>query len=53
VSVPSVGSQSVAVCDQVSTINKATRLIHRIGAMSRTEFKGVENGVKKALGFGL
>ena len=53
VPVPSAGPQSVAVCDQVTTINKSTRLIHRLGAMSRSDFKGVENGVKEALGFGL
>ena len=53
VPVPSVGPDSVAVCDQVTTINKATRLIHRIGTMSRSDFKSVETAVKEALGFSL
>ena len=53
VPVPSAGADSVAVCDQITTINKATRLLQRIGTMSRSDFKGVENGVKEALGFGL
>lgn len=51
VPVPSAGINSVAVCDQVTTINKATRLLNRVGAMSRSDFKLVENGVKEALGF--
>ena len=53
VSVPSAGPQSVAVCDQVTTINKSTRLIHRIGTLARSDFKEVEAGVREALGFGL
>ncbi|MFZ4625857.1 MAG: type II toxin-antitoxin system PemK/MazF family toxin [Rhodoferax sp.] len=53
VPVPSAGADSVAVCDQVTTINKATRLLHRIGQLSRSDFKGVESGVKEALGLGL
>lgn len=48
---PSAGPNSVAVCDQVTTINKATRLLHRLGTMSRGDFRLVENGVKEALGF--
>lgn len=51
VSVPSAGTNSVAVCDQVTTINKATRILNRVGAMSPHDFKLVENGVKEALGF--
>lgn len=53
VPVPSADPNSVAVCDQVTTINKATRLLHRISALSRGDFKLVENGVKEALGFDL
>lgn len=51
VPVPSAGTNSVAVCDQVTTINKATRLLNRVGAMSQNDLKLVENGVKEALGF--
>ena len=53
VPVPSAGLNSVAVCDQVTTINKSTRLLERVGTMSRGDFKLVENGVKEALGFAL
>ena len=49
--VPSAGLNSVAVCDQVTTINKATRLLKRVGTMSREDFKLLENGAKEALGF--
>ena len=41
----------MAVCDQVTTINKTTRLQSHIGAMSREDFGLVEAGVKEALGF--
>ena len=51
VPVPSAGNNSVAVCDQVTTINKATRILSRIGTMAQSDFKLVENGVKEALGF--
>ena len=51
VPVPSAGSNSVAVCDQVTTINKATRLLQCLGTMSCGDFRLVENGVKEALGF--
>ena len=51
VSVPSAGTNSVAVCDQVTTINKATRILNRVGAMSPHDFMLVEYGVKEALGF--
>lgn len=53
VPVPSAGPNSVAVCDQVTTINKATRLLNRVAAMSREDFRLVEAGVKEALGFGV
>lgn len=53
VAVPSAGTNSVAVCDQVTTINKATRVLNRVGAMSAQDFKMVENGVKEALGFAM
>lgn len=53
VPVPSAGQNSVAVCDQVTTINKATRLLNRVAAMSREDFRLVEAGVKEALGFGV
>lgn len=50
VPVPSAGQNSVAVCDQVTTINKATRLLNRVSAMSREDFRLVEAGVTEALG---
>ena len=53
VPVPSAGVNSVAVCDQVTTINKSTRLLKRLGVLSRPDFKLLENGVKEALGFAL
>src|ERR1035437_10756548 len=51
VPVPSAGTNSVAVCEQETTVNKGTRLLNRIGVMSRGDFRLVENGVKEALGF--
>jgi mRNA interferase MazF len=51
VPVPSAGPNSVAVCDQVTTINKATRLLNRVGSLSRPDFKLIEDAVKEALGF--
>ena len=53
VPVPSAGTNSVAVCDQITTVNKATRVLSRIGPMSHADFRLVENGVKEALGFAL
>jgi len=53
VPVPSAGPNSVAVCDQVTTVNQSSRILQRIGVMSRGDFKLVENGVKEALGFSL
>ena len=49
VPVPSAGSMSVAVCDQITAVNKATRLIKRLGALSFQDLQLVENGVKDAL----
>ena len=51
VPVASAGQNSVAVCDQITTINKATRLLNRVAAMSREDFTLVEAGMKEALGF--
>lgn len=51
VPVASAGLNSVAVCDQITTINKATRLLNRVAAMSREDFRLVEAGMKEALGF--
>jgi mRNA interferase MazF len=51
VPVPSAGANSVAVCDQVTTINKATRLLNRVGTLASNDFKQIEMGVKEALGF--
>lgn len=50
VPVPSAGQNSVAVCDQLTTINKATRLLNRVGALSPTDMRLVERGVKDAMG---
>jgi len=49
VPVPSAGPSSVAVCDQLTAINKATRLVRRLGRMSVEDMKLVEQGVKEAM----
>jgi mRNA interferase MazF len=49
VPVPSAGTDSVAVCDQVTTVNKATRVLKRIGVLSAEDLHLVERGVIDAL----
>jgi mRNA interferase MazF len=50
VSVPSAGFNAVAVCDQLTAVNKATRIIKLIGQMSRADLKLVETGARDAMG---
>ncbi len=47
--IPSAGVNSVEICDQVTTIDMATRLLKRVGTLSREDFKLVENGGKEAI----
>jgi mRNA interferase MazF len=49
VPVPSAGPNSVAVCDQITTVNKATRVLKRIGALTPEDLRLVEHGVMDAL----
>ena len=49
VPVPSAGVLSVAVCDQVTAVNKATRLVRKLGTLSTADLKAVEAGLKDAL----
>jgi mRNA interferase MazF len=52
VPVPSAGKDSVAVCDQLTAVNKATRVLKRLSAMSVTDLRLVERGVLDALELG-
>jgi mRNA interferase MazF len=45
---PSAGTASVAVCDQLRSVDK-TRLTARIGALSSTDLRLVEQGVRTVL----
>jgi mRNA interferase MazF len=49
VPVPSAGPQSVAVCDQITTINKATRVLKRIGSLSSADLSLIERSIMDAL----
>lgn len=49
VSVPSAGSGSVAVCDQVRAVDK-TRLVRQIGQLSAPDLLALGNGVRQVLG---
>ena len=53
VAVPSGATQqfqdSVAVCDQITAIDKQRRLKHRIGALSATDLRAVIDGVKEII----
>ena len=49
VPVPSAGPNSVAICDQVTAINKTTRLIKQLGTLSLADLKLIEAGVRDAL----
>jgi len=49
VPVPSAGPSSVAVCDQLTAVNKTSRLIKKIGQLSFEDLRLVEQGVKDAM----
>lgn len=49
VPLPSVGVDSVAVCDQLRAVDK-TRLIGKVGSLSKTDIQAVGHGVKLILG---
>lgn len=49
VPVPSAGPQSVAVCDQITTVNKATRVLRHIGTLSHADLSLIERSIKDAL----
>ena len=50
VAVPSAGRQAVAVCDQLTTVNKSTRVLNRVGTLAAADFRAVELGVMDAMG---
>jgi len=49
VPVPSAGPNSVAVCDQITTVNKETRVLKRIGSLSSDDLRLIERSVMDAL----
>nr|WP_087147478.1 type II toxin-antitoxin system PemK/MazF family toxin [Crenothrix polyspora] len=49
VATSSAGDNSVAVCDQIRTVDKA-RLIEKIGSLSKSDMTDVSAGVKQILG---
>ena len=49
VPVPSAGPNSVAVCDQITTVNKATRVLKHIGTLSREDLRLIERSIVDAL----
>jgi mRNA interferase MazF len=49
VATPSVGGQSVAICDQVRALDKS-RLSTRIGNLSPSDLRAIEAGVRTVLG---
>jgi len=49
VATPSVGKQSVAVCDQVRAVD-TDRLIEKIGELSKTDLSAISSGMKQILG---
>ncbi len=49
VPVPSAGPNSVAVCHQISTVNKATRVLKHIGALSNEDLRLIERSITDAL----
>jgi mRNA interferase MazF len=48
VALPSLGGASVAVCDQLRTVDKA-RLTRIAGALSKDDLRAVEEGVRAVL----
>lgn len=49
VPVPSAGPNSVAVCDQITTVNKATRVLKHIGTISNEDLRLIERSIMDAL----
>jgi len=49
IAVPSAGRNSVAVCDQLTTINKATRIIRSMGTLAPEDLRAVEAAVREVL----
>lgn len=49
VPMPSAGPDSVAVCDQLTAIDKTTRILKRIGFLSSQDLRQLEQGVRDAL----
>jgi mRNA interferase MazF len=49
VPVPSAGVNSVAVCDQITTINKSTRVLKHIGSLSGADLRLIERSLIDAL----
>jgi mRNA interferase MazF len=49
VPVPSAGELSVAVCDQVTAVFKATRLVRRITKLSAQDLRAIESGLRDCL----
>ena len=49
VPVPSAGHLSVAVCDQITTINKATRILKHMGSLSSADLRLIERSIMDAL----
>lgn len=49
VPVPSAGPNSVAVCDQITTVNKATRVLKHIGTLSNQDLRLIERSIIDAL----
>ena len=50
VAVPSAGDQSVAVCDQITAVNKATRLGRHVGKLAANDLLAIEEAVREVLG---
>ena len=49
VPVPSAGPNSVAVCDQITTVHKATRVLKHIGTLSNEDLRLIERSIMDAL----
>jgi mRNA interferase MazF len=49
VPMPSAGPDSVAVCDQITAIDKTTRVLKRLGSLSSQDLRQLEQGVRDAL----
>jgi mRNA interferase MazF len=49
VPVPSAGPDSVAVCDQITAIDKRTRILKQLGRISPQDLRLIEQGVRDAL----